>query len=238
MSPKISVITVCYNAASSIEDTIKSVINQTYQHVEYIIIDGASTDGTLNIIKKYSDNISYWQSEPDSGIFDAMNKGLHKATGEWVVFMNAGDCFYSHDTISKVNHELSDDLIMLYGDTQYIRKTGTAIEKAMEPDFIRKNMPTCHQSFFIKSTIAKEIGFDTRYQYAADYNMVYHIYIKFGVEKIRHISLPISSYEAITGLSMQHANEVYKETLIIRHFSIHVLYGYVKYYIKKIIGRK
>ena len=100
---KISVITVAYNASRYIETTILSVINQTYSNIEYIIIDGGSTDGTVDIIKKYSNKISYWISEPDKGIYDAMNKGINKATGEWINFMNAGDTFHNPDTLSAVS---------------------------------------------------------------------------------------------------------------------------------------
>lgn len=87
---KISVVTVCYNAADTIEKTMLSVLNQTHHDIEYIIIDGGSTDGTVEIIRKYADRIAYWVSEPDKGIYDAMNKGIKVATGEWINFMNAG----------------------------------------------------------------------------------------------------------------------------------------------------
>ena len=98
----ISIVTVSYNAVLTIEQTILSVINQTYPNVEYIIIDGGSTDGTVDIIKKYEDKIAYWVSEPDKGIYDAMNKGVVVATGEWINFMNAGDIFTDGDVIDKL----------------------------------------------------------------------------------------------------------------------------------------
>ena len=86
-APIISVITVCYNVASSIEKTMLSVLNQTYKNLEYIIIDGNSTDGTVDIIKRYAERLTFWISEPDNGIYDAMNKGIVKATGEFLIFM-------------------------------------------------------------------------------------------------------------------------------------------------------
>lgn len=102
IQPKISVVTVCYNAVNDIEKTILSVINQTYPNVEYLIIDGGSTDGTMDVVNRYKDKIDVIVSEPDKGIYDAMNKGIDRATGEWINFMNAGDCFYKQDTLSSI----------------------------------------------------------------------------------------------------------------------------------------
>ena len=98
-NPKISIITVSFNAVKVIEETIVSVINQTYTNVEYIIIDGGSTDGTVDIIKEYADKISYWVSESDKGIYDAMNKGGIKALGDFLYFLNAGDSFYNKSSL-------------------------------------------------------------------------------------------------------------------------------------------
>ena len=100
---KISVVTVCYNSVDSIEETMLSVLNQTYSDVEYIIIDGGSTDGTVDIIKKYADRLVYWVSEPDKGIYDAMNKGIAAATGDYINFMNSGDRFASTNVIEPSN---------------------------------------------------------------------------------------------------------------------------------------
>ncbi len=100
-NPLVTIVTVSYNVVSTIERTILSVVNQTYSNIEYIIIDGGSTDGTVDIIKKYMDKIAYWVSEPDKGIYDAMNKGILMAKGQWINFMNSGDYLYSNDVISQ-----------------------------------------------------------------------------------------------------------------------------------------
>ena len=97
--PVFSIITVTYNAERWLERTILSVLSQSYPNIEYIIIDGGSTDGTVDIIKKYEERIAYWVSEPDKGIYDAMNKGIQKATGEWINFMNAGDVYAANDVL-------------------------------------------------------------------------------------------------------------------------------------------
>ena len=114
---KISVVTVCYNAADTIEKTMLSVLNQTYHDIEYIIIDGGSTDGTVEIIRKYADRIAYWVSEPDKGIYDAMNKGIKVATGEWINFMNAGDEFVDEGVIEKLFQNRTIDTVgVVFGD--------------------------------------------------------------------------------------------------------------------------
>src|ERR1700733_2398323 len=99
---KITIITVCYNACHCIEKTIKSVINQTYPNIEYIIIDGASTDGTLEVINKYKNHVQKLISEKDNGIYDAMNKGVRHCSGEIIYFLNADDRLYSPDTVKDV----------------------------------------------------------------------------------------------------------------------------------------
>ncbi len=236
---KVSIITICFNAFNDIENTILSVINQNYDNKEYIIIDGYSTDGTKDIIKKYNSHITYWKSEPDRGIFDAMNKGLNVATGSWVIFMNAGDTFYNSTVIDDIfgKNEFTYKHI-IYGDTLYLRKESTDIEIAKEPSYIAKNMPTAHQSFFVNLNDAKHIKFDLKYKYAADYNMIYKLYKEFGERGIVHINKPVSKYEACLGLTMQRPNDVFHETLKIRSWSLSKFCGYLRYYIKRFILRK
>lgn len=233
--PLISVVTVCYNAVNELEETMLSVLNQTYDNIEYIVIDGGSKDGTVDVIKKYADKIAYWVSEPDKGIYDAMNKGIRAAKGEWINFMNAGDRFYDEEVIRKVFSRV--DLCqysLIYGDTVYLRAKSNEIEKAEDVSYIAKNMPTSHQSFFVLTRDAKELGFDMLYKYAADYHMIYTLYKKYGVKNICHLSVVVAVYEAQVGLSMQHQTEVYGETIRIRDFSFHQQWSKFKYYVKKI----
>ena len=114
---KVSVITVCYNAIRGIEKTIQSVISQSHDDIEYIVIDGGSTDGTIDVIQKYRDKIAYFVSEPDGGIYDAMNKGIKAATGEWINFLNAGDVFASKDAIMISMSIDTDGIDVIYGDS-------------------------------------------------------------------------------------------------------------------------
>ena len=120
-SPKFSVITVTYNAEKVLEDTVQSVISQTYHHVEYIIIDGASKDGTLEIVNRYRDRINQLVSEPDKGLYDAMNKGIALATGDYLCFLNAGDSFHEDDTLQKMVHSINGNELpdILYGETAF-----------------------------------------------------------------------------------------------------------------------
>lgn len=114
--PKVSVITVCYNSQLVIEETIKSVVGQDYPNLEYIIIDGGSNDSTLDIIKKYKDKVDIMISEPDDGVYNAMNKGIDLATGIWLNFMNAGDCFADPCAKRVFSNPIPDDKSFLYSD--------------------------------------------------------------------------------------------------------------------------
>ena len=151
MKPKISIITVCYNAVELIEKTIQSVLSQSYDNIEYIIIDGKSTDGTVEVIQRYAGRLAHWSSEPDGGIFDAMNKGLGLATGEWVNFMNAGDWFYDDDVVAQIVEKIDSKLTIIYGNTLYRREKDDAIETACEPTYLLRNMPTSHHNLSASS---------------------------------------------------------------------------------------
>jgi glycosyltransferase involved in cell wall biosynthesis len=176
--PILSVITVVYNNAADIERTLLSVLNQTYSHIEYIVIDGASTDGTLQIIERYKDKIARLVSEKDKGIYDAMNKGLGLATGDYVIFMNSADEFYAADTVANVFATVADADIY-YGETEMIGTDGESLgqrrHKAPENftwrDF-KYGMSISHQAIYIKRSLVKV--YDPKYQLSADIDWILH----------------------------------------------------------------
>ena len=177
--PLITIITVAYNAVKDIENTILSVLNQTYPNIEYIIIDGGSTDGTLDIIKKYEDKISYWVSEPDKGIYDAMNKGTLKATGGWLNFMNAGDTFYNEQVLEKVFKDNDwTDTDVIYGNVNIEYPKKKKLKKPLPLKKIEQQMVFCHQGSFVRTMLQKQYLFNTTYRISADYNFFHQLYIE------------------------------------------------------------
>lgn len=174
--PILSVITVVYNNAAHVERTLRSVIAQTYADIEYIVIDGASTDGTLDIIKKYRDSIQKTVSEKDNGIYDAMNKGLRLATGDYVIFMNSGDEFYAADTVTRV-FTTAPDADIYYGETEMIdeqlkslgQRRHAAPENFTWRDF-KYGMSVSHQAIYIRRTLTEP--YDPRYQLSSDIDWI------------------------------------------------------------------
>ena len=177
MEPKVSIITVVFNAAGLLESTILSIKNQLYKNIEYVIVDGGSTDGTIELIKKYDSSITRWISEADEGLYHAMNKGLELATGDYVWFINAGDQIYDTDVLRKIfsgNHPCCD---IYYGETIIIDKAGKEIgmRRLRPPEQLTwksliNGMVVCHQSIIVKKTIVPY--FNTSYRIASDYNWV------------------------------------------------------------------
>lgn len=172
-----SIITVTYNAEDVLERTILSVISQLYRDIEYIIIDGNSSDRTVDIIKEYKNRISYWISEPDKGLYDAMNKGLQAATGDYVWFLNAGDVFKTENTISELANIAVQSSIpdILYGETDLIDSEGRIIgsRRLKIPDHLtwksfKKGMLVSHQAFVVKRTIAPL--YDLQYRFSSDFD--------------------------------------------------------------------
>ena len=225
LTPTFSVITVCYNAGAVIEDTIQSVISQTYHHVEYIIIDGASTDKTYSIIHRYREHITRVVSEPDQGIYDAMNKGIALATGDYLCFLNAGDSFHEDDTLQQMVHTLrdTDELPdVLYGETQLVDREGhfVRMRRLSAPERLtwrsfRWGMLVCHQAFFARLDIARKFTYDDEhYRLSADFDWCIRI-----MKEAARLKLPLLNARLVVadflegGMSKQR----HKESLLERY---------------------
>lgn len=162
---KLSIITITYNAEKYLERTIQSIINQSIQDFEYIIIDGKSKDGTLAIAEKYKSSVNKLISEPDKGLYDAMNKGLKNASGDFVWFMNAGDEINDNQVVEKIYKAISDEIDVLYGDAFFVDNDGNIqglrseitphrLPKDLKWQDMKLGMLVCHQAFIARKSIA------------------------------------------------------------------------------------
>lgn len=175
---KISIITVCYNSSNCIEKTLKSVISQKSPNYEYIVIDGKSSDNTLEIINKYKEKISVIISEPDKGIYDAMNKGVSYAHGDYVLFINSGDSFYSSSTLGEISELIDGKKDLYYGDIENIMDYGNVIVKPESIGKIATNMVFSHQAVLTKRSLLLDFPFDLHFRYAADYDFLSKMYFQ------------------------------------------------------------
>lgn len=204
---KISIITVAYNSASTLGDTIKSVLAQTYPDIEYIIVDGGSKDGTQEVIRHYEPdfkNRMKWVSEKDKGIYDAMNKGIKMATGEIVGILNSDDYFTSNDVIAQVAEAFSDETIdAVYGDIHFIRdgQPDKCIRyyssRRFRSAWLRFGFMPAHPSFYCHREIFAKAGlYKTDYKIGADYEMMVRL---FMIQKIRARYLSLDFVTMRTG---------------------------------------
>ena len=214
--PKVSVITVCYNCHEVIEATLCNVLKQTYPNLEYIVIDGNSTDGTREIIERYAERLAYWVSEPDAGIYEAMNKGINKATGEWVIFRNAGDYFFKSTTIADTFAWYKDNgeavivggmrcfCTEAYRDKFYDQQTADVWHRA----FI------AHPSAFIRTHVQKAHPYATCYRIASDY----HLFQTLLLEGATIACYPeiVSLFDSENGISSTLLALSWKEILAVR----------------------
>lgn len=187
-TPMISVITICYNAESTLPATMRSVAAQSYGDFEHLIIDGASRDSTVDLARRESIGATRIFSEPDKGIYDAMNKGLAKAQGRYVIFLNAGDAFHDSATLAEYGKAALSDPDIVYGDTvivdDYRRILGQRHLSAPESltfESFSKGMLVCHQAFMAKRSLAGP--YDLRYRFSADFDWTVRILRKTTPEK-------------------------------------------------------
>ncbi|MDZ8107902.1 MAG: glycosyltransferase family 2 protein [Nostoc sp. DedQUE12a] len=201
--PKISVITVSFNRYDGLRETFASVNFQTFRNIEYIVIDGGSHDETVNFLQDNDDKISYWVSEKDAGIYDAMNKGALAATGDWLIFMNCGDKFFAEDTLAKVAEYLDNSVDVVYGKTEYVvnDKYGyhTYQRQPYDLSIIWREIPSCHQSIFVKRELQVKYPFDTLLTWCADHDLIAKVYV--AGYHFQEVPVVISSFDASGGAS-------------------------------------
>jgi len=240
--PLISIITVVFNDVKTIEQTIQSVIQQPYENKEYIIIDGGSTDGTVDVIKKYESALSYWVSEHDEGIFDAMNKGIAHAKGELIGILNAGDWYEPNifTTIVKYYRESGSDqvihgLIRNYLDEEFYSMVGNSIRR-LRYDMIQ------HATCFVPQKLYQTYGyFNADYKYSADYDLILR-FVNRGV-KFCFVEKPITNFR-LGGISStpKAEREMYRVRVSHRIITkaegfIRINLVYISSFVKKILAR-
>ena len=233
---RISVITITYNAARTLQRTLDSVLSQTYSHVEHLIIDGASKDDTLRIAEQYqaaSPHEVIIQSEPDKGLYDAMNKGLQRATGDYVVFLNAGDSFYAPDTLACVVKAAGfQSPAVVYGDTAITDSEGRFLHlrRHRPPQTLtwrsfKQGMLVCHQAFYARLDIARQFPYNLKYRHSADVDWCIRI-----MKEADRLGLPLVNANAIVanfeegGDTTQH----HRDSLFERFHVMATHYGYIQ----------
>ncbi len=207
--PLITVITVVFNSENELEDTILSVINQSYENIEYIIVDGGSRDGSVGIIKRYQNRISQWISEPDNGIYDAMNKSLKIATGDFLIFMNSGDSFYSPNTISNLLKNIAEPDAIYYGNAIYTDKINYKTQKrgGYFSKYRLAKVNLCHQTIFYPRSVYKKNKYELKYKLYADW--AYNIKL-FSKNRFVYSDLDIVFFDA-SGQSAQSEDLLFKK---------------------------
>ena len=229
-SPSISIITVVYNAGKTLEKTIQSIINQTYKNIELIIIDGRSTDETIAIIKKYEAYVTFWQSEADQGIYDAMNKGLKFSGGDYVTFLNAGDYYCNNSVLSTLfSDNQGEDVI--YGDIFVEDVTSTPPRYQQAVDFNLENLLShgtavvCHQAFFIKRNLAPD--YNTSFRYKAELNWYFDIVEANKQLNYMHKDIAVVCYSLGGFGYINYRNNLYEWCkLIIKRYGLLIFFKY------------
>jgi len=241
--PMVSVITIVLNDEKSIEKTILSIISQSYFNYEYIIIDGGSEDSTIDIIRYYEKHIDFWLSEPDEGIYSAMNKGILRASGKYSIFINSGDVLSHKNILRKIFQKLDSSTDIFYGNT--IVDFGSFTRCIIPKKLTRKDaMPFCHQSALVRTALLKEKRFDVHFKICADRDFFTKCY--YEEKSFCYIDTTIAKIAAMGYSSINsvlHIKE--KNTIALRYRAITILESYIniliitiRFYIIKIIPSK
>jgi glycosyltransferase involved in cell wall biosynthesis len=253
-TPLLTVITAVFNGEQHLEESILSVLNQTYNNVQYIIIDGGSTDGTLDIIRKYEHRIDYWVSEKDSGIANAWNKALKLTLGQWFVILGADDYFWNDSVLDQFVFRLkkfNGISLIKYGDVNYINQKRIVVAPLRGGEFsynkfTNQGMFFCHQSVFCHHSLIAKIGsFDENYRFAMDYDFILRALKITTPEYMQNFLVAAFRVDGVSG-SYKDILKIRKEYIrIIRSNAIsnylnlqYVLYfkDFIKYLIQKILG--
>ncbi len=195
-APLITVVTIAFNGGTELEETICSALSQTYKNIEFLVIDGGSTDSTLKILQKYDSQIDYWVSEPDGGIYDAMNKGISLSTGDWIIFINCGDCLYSPNALEELFE--SDDhrnATVLFGKWQVRYPSGrTKLRNPGKTKDLWKGSQFCHQATLIRGDYHRLHHYDISNPIVADFGFFYKAHLS-GVtfEEVPNVIASITS---------------------------------------------
>lgn len=207
MTPLISVITINYNNSAGLERTVKSVSDQTYRAFEYIVIDGNSADGSRDVIEKYSDKISHWVSEPDSGIYNAMNKGIQRASGEYLLFLNSGDTFYTDDVLEKVNKNVSGhDLVLFDIELIFADRRKTHIYPSLLTFKTFYDGAIGHPTTFIRRALFERVGlYDESLKIVSDWKFFLEAVCRYNCSYIK-IDAVLSTFY-MDGVSMTNASK-------------------------------
>lgn len=219
-NPRISIITVVLNGAHALESCIQSVIDQQYEYIEYIVIDGGSTDGTLDILKRYNDRITFWISEPDKGIYDAMNKGIRRATGDRILFLGCDDTLSAD--LRNIVPLLTHANTIYYGDAYW-----TGRERLYDGPFTvaklaRTNI--CHQAIFYPRAIFEKYSFNLRYPFQADWELSMRCLIDPEFY-FQYIPIQVAVYNDMKGLSSVRRDIALEQdyiSLMWRHFPFQI----------------
>lgn len=226
---------VSYNRGNVIEQAISSVVNQTYQNIELVVVDGDSKDGTLDVLNKYNSSIKYWCSEKDNGIYHAANKALEQITGDYFIWLSTDDSFVSEDVIERAVKELDESVDVLSGWIYFVNNNGY--------EYFGKNTHALNREKYAggmipmegtlwRTELVKRYKFDESYKVAADYKLFLQLYYNDNV-KFKYIDLPITYFatggvSSVQSICREENNRIYRELNLLQFVDIHLRYSIVK----------